>query len=63
MIGDNSRQCLENSITKPARVRRLVLDLTLAGAINEAETRQTKPMSEVVSRLDAKYRTARRTPK
>jgi hypothetical protein len=63
MIGDNTVQRLENSIAKSARARRLVLDLTLARAINEAETGQTKPMSDVVSRLEAKYLTVRRTPK
>lgn len=63
MICDNSGKCLENSIAKSARVHRLVLDITLARAINEADTGQTKPMSEVVSRLEAKYLTLRRTPK
>jgi hypothetical protein len=63
MIGDNSGQCLEYSIAKSARVRRLVLDITLERAINEAETGQTKPMTEVVSRLEAKYLTVRCTPK
>lgn len=63
MIGDDFGACLDNADGKSARARRLVLDLTLARAIKEAETGQTKPMSEVVSRLEAKYRTMGRMPK
>lgn len=63
MIGDNSGQCLENSIANSARARRLALDIALGRAINEAKTGQTKPMSDVASRLEAKYLTVRCTPK
>lgn len=63
MIGDDFGACLDNADAKSTRARRLVLDLTLGRAIKEAETGQTKPMSEVVSRHEAKYRTMGRMPK
>lgn len=62
MIGDDFGACLDNADEKSTRARRLVLDLTLGRAIKEAETGQTKPMSEVVSRLETKYRTMGRMP-